>query len=288
MSMSRMIRSWLRLAGCGSEPLLEECDIHRVIGEPARFGASLQDPTEIRVVSWNIARGTQFQRVLATLLGLDADVYALQEVDWACARSGDRKIARDLADAMDLNWVFEGRHGQAALTGQAILSRYAIHQASVLRFANQATLRWSLDPFQLRRGGRVVLRLRSGGVVIYNAHIESARNDRFRARQVNEMLADYVRTHGAAEPLILAGDLNTGPPLRSPVVQSIVREGLKDALGHASESRQTSVRHSHPLDWLFVKHLHSRGGAVVHHGRASDHYPLRATLTIERSKPPIQ
>ena len=194
--------------------------------------------------------------------------------------------------ALDLNWVFagefqeigEGRRGLAALTGQAILSRYPIHGAAVLDLRNQANLRWSLDPFQPRRGGRIVLRAWSGGVVVYNAHIESARNDRFRARQVNEMLEDYVREHGSTVPVVLAGDLNTGPPLRSPVVQSIVGEGFADALGHASASRQTSVRHPHPLDWIFVKHLEFRDGLVSHHGNASDHYPLQATIRIAPPK----
>jgi endonuclease/exonuclease/phosphatase family metal-dependent hydrolase len=245
-------------------------------------------------VSWNIARGEQFDRVLRVLVELDADVYALQEVDWACRRSGDRRIARDLAEALDLNWVFagefqeigEGRHGHPAVTGQAILSRHPIDEAEVLDLENQANLRWSLDPFQPRRGGRIVLRARSAGVVVYNAHIESAGNERFRARQVNEMLADYLRAHGATMPVILAGDLNTGPPLRSPVVQSIVSEGFTDALGRASQSRKTSVRHPHPLDWIFVKHLESRGGVVSHHGSASDHYPLRATITIPPVQPP--
>jgi endonuclease/exonuclease/phosphatase family metal-dependent hydrolase len=292
MYLSRIFRGLLRQAGCVSEPLLDDRDIHQVVGEPARVGAALSRPSEIRAVSWNIARGTAFDRVLKVLVDLDADVYALQEVDWACWRSGNRKIARDLADALDLNWVFagefqeigEGRDGQPALTGQAILSRYPIDEAAVLDFTHQANLRWSLDPFQPRRGGRIVLCARSGGVAVYNAHIESARNDRFRARQVNEMLADYVRTHGASAPVILAGDLNTGPPLRSPVVESIIGQGFTDALGHASESRKTSVRHPHPLDWIFVKHLKSRDGRVSHHGTASDHYPLKATVTL----PPLR
>jgi endonuclease/exonuclease/phosphatase family metal-dependent hydrolase len=267
-----------------------------VVGEPARLGAALPRPREIRVVSWNIATGTHFDEVLGVLAGLDADLFALQEVDCGCRRSGDRNIARDLAEALELNWVFagefqeigEGKVGRPALTGQSILSRYPICEPSVLGFKSQARMRWRLDPFQPRRGGRIVLCARSCGVVLYNAHIESARNDRFRALQVNEMLTDYVRTHGSAAPVILAGDLNTGPALRSPVVQSIVSEGFADALGHASGSRKTAVRHRHPLDWIFVKHLGARDGVVSHHGEASDHYPLQAIIRVpplDASKP---
>jgi len=294
MYSPRVFRALWRRAGYGSEPLLDDRDIHRIVGEPARVGTKLPSPSEIRVASWNIARGTQFDGVLRVLVDLDADLYALQEVDCGCRRSAGRNVACDLARALDLNWIFagefqeigEGRQGEAALTGQAILSRYPIEQASVLRFKTQATLRWRLDPFQPRRGGRIVLTARSGGVILYNAHIESARNDQFRASQVNEMLADYVRTHGSTEPLILAGDLNTGPPLRSPAVRSILSEGFTDALGRVSESRQTSVRHPHPLDWLFVKHLLPRDGLVLHHGHASDHHPLKATITIPGVKMP--
>jgi len=286
--MPRVFRALLSQAGWRSEPLLAGAEIHHVIGDPARLGAALPRPHEIRVVSWNIARGTQFDEVLKVLAALDADVHALQEVDWECRRSGDRKIARDLAEALAMNWLFagefqeigEGRGRRPALTGQSILSRYPISEPSVLGFESQARMRWRLDPFQPRRGGRIVLCARTCGVVLYNAHIESARNDRFRVRQVNEMLADYVRKHGPAEPVILAGDLNTGPAVRSPVVQSIVSEGFADALGHASGSRKTAVRHPHPLDWIFVKHLGARDGAVSHHGEASDHYPLRATIRI--------
>ena len=288
MSASRMVRGLLSRVGYGSERRLDDREIQRIVGDQARVGSALSRPHEIRVVSWNIARGTQFDDVLTVLAALQADVHALQEVDWMCRRSGERRIASDLADALDMNWVFagefqeigEGRGRRPALTGQCILSRYPISDASVLGFKSQANLRWRLDPFQPRRGGRIVLCARSCGVVIYNVHIESARGDRFRARQVNEMLADYVRLHGAAAPVILAGDLNTGPPLRSPVVQSILSQGFADALGHANDSRKTAVRHPHPLDWIFVKHLTLRGGWVSHHREASDHYPVMATIGV--------
>lgn len=291
MSATRMLRGLLSRVGCGSEPLLGDREIHRTVGDRARVGTALSRPHEIRIVSWNIARGTQFDDVVNVLAALRADVHALQEVDWACQRSGNRRIAHDLADALDMNWVFagefqeigEGLGHRPALTGQSILSRYPIGDVSVLGFKSQANLRWRLDPFQPRRGGRIVLCARSCGVVIYNTHIESARNDRFRARQVNEMLRDYVRLHGSDAPVILAGDLNTGPALRSPVVQSILSQGFADALGHTSRSRRTSVRHPHPLDWIFVKHLAFGGGHVSHHGEASDHYPLLATIGV----PPV-
>ena len=288
MHLALLFFGLLRLIGYGSEPLLAGRDIHRAAGEPARVGVGLSRPDDLRVVSWNIARGTRFDQVREVLAALDADVYVLQEVDWDCRRSGERNIANDLADALNLNWVFagefqeigEGRPGRAALTGQAILSRYPIEEISVLRFERQAALRWNLDPFQPRRGGRIALRARSGGVVVYNAHIESARDDRFRVRQVNEILADHVRKPDSDAPLILAGDLNTGPPQHSPVVQSIIRAGLTDALGSGSGSRKTSVRHQYPLDWIFVKSLEAVGGQVSDHGKASDHFPLWATLTL--------
>ena len=124
-----MFRGLLSQAGYGPDPLLDGSEIHKVVGEPARLGVELPRPAEIRVVSWNIARGTQFDDVRSVLAALNADLYALQEVDWACRRSGDRNTARDLAEALGLNWVFagefqeigEGRGGRPALTGQSIV-----------------------------------------------------------------------------------------------------------------------------------------------------------------------
>ena len=44
----------------------------------------------------------------------------------------------------------------------------------------------------------MALRVESGGVLVYNAHIESARDDKFRHKQIDEMLSDQlepVRAH---------------------------------------------------------------------------------------------
>jgi endonuclease/exonuclease/phosphatase family metal-dependent hydrolase len=223
---------------------------------------------------------------------MDADIYLLQEVDMGVKRSGYRQVARDLAYDLGMNWVFAGEFqeiGQSrgkvpAITGQAVLSRYPIHDAIALPFENQARLRWRLDPFQPRRGGRMALRAESGGVLLYNAHIESAKNDLFRHKQVHEMLFDHLEPARAALPVVFAGDFNTEMlPDKSPVVRCLVDEGFVDALGAMETLRRTSVRHDQPLDWIFIRNIASQRGRVVDVPKASDHFPLEAYISLQSS-----
>lgn len=204
-------------------------------------------------------------------------------------RSGYRPVARDLAEALGMNWVFAGEFqeiGQArgnvpAITGQAVLSRFPIRDAVALPFENQAWLRWRIDPFQPRRGGRMALRAESGGVVIYNAHIESAKNDGFRHKQVTEVLHDHLLSARSARPVVFAGDFNTGRmPDRSPVIRRLLAEGFVDAVGASTSPRPTSVNRDQPIDWIFVRNVVPRQGRVVEVPGASDHYPLQALLSL--------
>lgn len=103
-----------------------------------------------------------------------------------------------MAHALDLNWVSagefqevgEGRLGKEALSGQAVLSRYPIRDAAVIRFRDQARFRWRFNPLQPRRGGRIALRAHTAGIVVYDLHLESGGNDRIRRRQLAEVVED--------------------------------------------------------------------------------------------------
>jgi endonuclease/exonuclease/phosphatase family metal-dependent hydrolase len=279
----------LRLTGYATDTLLSSAQVHAIVGEPTRINSAPPLDGRLTVVSWNIAQGTRYERVRDALAALDADIYLLQEVDMGVRRSDYRRIASDLAGDLGLNWVFAGefqeigqsRRRTPALTGQAVLSRYPIDNAIALPFENQARLRWNLDPFQPRRGGRMALRAESGGVLLYNAHIESAKNDRFRHRQVDEMLFDHLEPQRARLPVVFAGDFNTGSGSdESPIVRCLTDEGFVDALGTLDTQRPTSVNHPHPLDWIFIRNMTPQRGRVVEIPKASDHFPLEAAVLI--------
>jgi endonuclease/exonuclease/phosphatase family metal-dependent hydrolase len=289
-----MIFNLFRLTGYATDPLLDNRQVHAIVGEPSRVDEAAPRDGQLTVVSWNIAQGARYDSIREALATLEADIYLLQEVDLGVRRSDYRNVARDLADDLGMNWVFAGefqeigqsRRSAPAITGQAVLSRYPIHNAVALPFENQARLRWRLDPFQPRRGGRMALRAESGGVLVYNAHIESAKDDRFRRKQIDEMVSDHLEPERAARPVVFAGDFNTeNLPEKSPVVRGLIDEGFVDALGPLESPRRTSVHHDQPLDWIFIRNMAPRRGRVIEVPKASDHFPLEAEVSVG---PPIQ
>jgi endonuclease/exonuclease/phosphatase family metal-dependent hydrolase len=275
----------VRLLGYATEPLLSNEEIHRVVGERARVERTPKTEEHISVVTWNIERGKSYEAILGTLHLLDADILLLQEVDRHCRRTGYRDVARDLAHALDLNWVAAGefqeigeaRGGQPAIHGQAILSKFRIEDAEALRFDAQARWRWSLNPVQPRRGGRMALRARSGGLLLYSTHIESGGNETLQRKQIAEVLADQRREAGL-EPVVIGGDFNNGPILRSSLLGSLSAAAFADALGEAGSRGPTSSGQRHPIDWIFVRNISPIRGHVVDSRAASDHFPVIAAL----------
>jgi endonuclease/exonuclease/phosphatase family metal-dependent hydrolase len=286
--VSLALFGWLRVTGYLTEPLLSDSAIHQIVGEPARLSQAPDASRELKVVTWNIERGAEFDRILTTLQGIDADIILLQEVDMFSRRSGWRNVAKDLADALGMNWqcggefqeIGESRRGVPALTGQAVLSKYPIEDATVIPFAAQARWRWRLNPVQPRRGGRMALRVRTAGILLYNAHIESGGDDKLRRKQLDEILADHARHVRDDTPVIVAGDFNNVPAIRSSMFGRLTAAAFAPALTGEEAGSPTSIRHRHPIDWIFVKDLLARSGQVAKVERASDHYPVHVTLAF--------
>jgi len=273
-----------RLFGYFNEPRLTDAEIHAIVGEPAVTAASPRRAPSITVVSWNIERGVQFQKIASTLQALGPDVVLLQEVDRYCRRSGNHDVARELAHVLGMNWVSAGEFQEigeasgtpAAVTGQAILSRAPISDAHAIVFEDQSSLRWRINPMQPRRGGRIALRARTAGVLWYDLHLESGGDDAQRTRQLEQVLSDLSRER-SARPVVIAGDFNNAVAFQSFMFAGLRQAGLDDALGVAVE-RQTSINHRHPIDWIFARGLRATAGRVERVEETSDHYPVVAVF----------
>ena len=278
-----------RFAGYFTEPRLTDAEIHAIAGEPAGAAPPPGDRRSLTIVTWNIERGVQFQKIASTLRAKAPDMVLLQEADRYCHRSGNRDVARELAQMLGMNWVTAGEFQEigeaggtpAAITGQAILSRDPITDAGAIVFADQSSLRWRLNPLQPRRGGRIALRARTGGVVVYSVHLESGGDDVQRASQLNEVIADPWRA--PTEAAVIGGDFNNASAFRSFMFAGLEPAGFVDALGHArADRRQTSINHRLPIDWLFVKGAARVTGRVERVEDTSDHYPVVATVSLRR------
>ena len=66
-------------------------------------------PDAIRIVSWNINRGLQLPGIIEFLSKASADLILLQEADVNARRTRYRNIAREIAQALRMNYSFRTR-----------------------------------------------------------------------------------------------------------------------------------------------------------------------------------
>ena len=100
----------------------------------------------IRVVSWNINRGLQLPGIIDFLSKTSADLILLQEADVNARRTQYRNIAREIAQALRMNYVFgrefeeltQSNPSSPAYHGQATLSKLPILSSRILTFGRQS------------------------------------------------------------------------------------------------------------------------------------------------------
>jgi endonuclease/exonuclease/phosphatase family metal-dependent hydrolase len=256
-------------------------------------------PTSLRIVDWNIDRGQQLQGVTDFIVGMNADILILQEVDLNARRTHRLNIAETIARKLEMNYVFgrefqelvQGSKDSPAYHGQATLSKWPISKPRLIRFSKQSNFwqpHWFLpkiEPFQERLGGRIALvaEVNVGGrkFVTYNLHLESRGNDALRISQLTEVLSDAT-CYDAECPVLVAGDLNMDAS-KATVARQLAGAGLQDAV--ASPRTPTTPAHGlfegrRRIDWAFVRGLLQASSGQVHGNvKASDHYPISFILT---------
>ena len=253
-----------------------------------------------RVVDWNIERGTHLPAILTFLKKCKADLIFLQEVDLNARRTRHLDVAREIAKALQLNFVFgkefeeltQGSKVSPAYQGQATLSPWPIKNARLVRFREQTTFwepHWYLpriEPFQERKGGRMALTadvdISGQTLATYNLHLESKENDALRLSQLNEVLADAVAPT-RDNPTLIAGDLNLNVSEGEAAI-ALSKAGFRDALGLPEVRTRPARRVFDPgrsIDWIFCRGPIRASQPQVHRSvSASDHYPLSISLAF--------
>src|SRR5258708_22129071 len=234
-------------------------------------GWLLCPPDSIRLVNWNIDRGSQLQRVIEFLASAGADIVLLQEADLNAKRTHHANVAREMAKKLKMNYVFgrefqeltQGSHASPAYHGQATLSRWPLSNSRILRFRKQSNFwrpHWFLpeiEPFQERIGGRLALVcetvIAGKKVVTYNLHLESKGDVALRCSQLDETLED-ARRYDISTPIVLAGDLNldvSREPASTPITQTHFLHAFANQ--HVPTTPGSFLEPGRTIDWIFTR-----------------------------------
>ena len=287
-----------------------ECRVEGGFFAPA--GVAPKD--EIVVMSYNVERGLKMEGQIARLLDpvdLPApDVILVSEADRGCSRTGYRNVMREMAEALEMNYVYgvefielprwwgKGKRIDSPCEhGSGILSRYPLGNVRLIRHRkNRSWYGFLQRLFRLgepRMGGRMALAadVKVGGryLHLYSVHFESGTtNDRFRDDQALELAEDAVeKPHG----VIIGGDMNTSEYLsdlrdgteRDGATRAFRRAGYADAHAGLPLEARTTTPSGVAIDLLFGKGIVFRDegiGTPEQWGGLSDHYPVWARVRL--------
>lgn len=224
------------------------------------------------------------ERIISVIRSCRADVIALQEVDANRHRSRRHEQARMIAEALSMSHHYYAvADWDGEQYGLAIVSRYPLEhvQSGHLTPADHAKRSEA-------RGALWVKLETPGGVVnVVNTHFGLRREE--RQRQAAILLGDdWLGQIPAAEPIIVCGDLNTGP--KSPVCQSLGKRLVDVACRAPNYKPRATFISTMPLrrlDYIFAsEHFEV---ASIRQPRtptarlASDHLPVCAELHLRPS-----
>ena len=217
-----------------------EAELRRLLDEPKLYWAEDAKPrlrSFLRVVEWNIERGTQFEGIVEVLNNHPviryADLLLLNELDCGMVRSSNRNVALELSRALSAHAVYGAEYlemtkgvaseltlpgeNTAALHGNAILTRYPFTSPKIVKLPRCEN---NFEAQEKRLGGRIgiliELEVAKLKLAAATTHLDVVNTPRCRARQMRSMLQavdSYVEAQAseraASARVIIGGDLNT-------------------------------------------------------------------------------
>lgn len=225
----------------------------------------------VRATAWNIERGSRFEQLVRVFKEheriRESDVLLLTELDYGMARSGNRFVARELAERLAMNYVFApcylalnkgsgvekfvSGENTLALHGNAVFSRYPLLRAHQLALPNGKDL---MQGAEKRLGSQrtVIADMEHplGMVRLVSLHLDAHSTQRHRHHQM-KLVLDHLDNLEPQLPVLIGGDLNTQTYNSSRAVYSILGFFRRTAMGvrHVIENH-----YPYPDRW-FERHL---------------------------------
>jgi endonuclease/exonuclease/phosphatase family metal-dependent hydrolase len=197
-------------------------------GNPVRRYARPPDDGRICALAWNIERGSRFSGIVRALKNhpqlKNRDILFLTELDCGMARSGNRFIAKELGDALQMNFAFapiyialqkgsgveefvEGENTNS-IHGLAMFSRYPMRNVHAVPLPNGKDKMWGKEK-RLGRLRALVADIEhpAGTFRAVTVHLDALCSRAHRHRQM-KIILDHLDTLPPL-PVILGGDWNT-------------------------------------------------------------------------------
>ncbi len=202
--------------------------LNAIVREDLSRPAQAKDGGVISALAWNIERGSVFEGIAAALENDERlsghDVLLLTELDHGMARSGNRFVARELAERLGLNYAFapvyialqkgsgveaavEGENGES-IHGLAMFSKWPMHNVHTVALPNGKDKMFGKE----KRLGHLRALIAdiehpSGTFRAVTIHLDAHCSRKHRRLQM-QLIVDHLAT---LEPLptLLGGDWNT-------------------------------------------------------------------------------
>ncbi len=267
------------------------------INPPPDIGAGAASRA-IRATAWNVERGSRLDEIIRVLrehpLMSRSDVLLLTELDYGMARSGNRHVAREIAEASGMAYAFapcyvnlskgsgleSGAEGEneLALHGNAVLSRWPVARAWSVALPNgKDKMRGREKRLGSQRAVVCDVEHPSGRLRAVSLHLDAHSSQRHRQRQMKVVL-DFVESLRPRLPVLVGGDWNTSTYNSRRAVYSIAgffRRVLM-GVGHVIENHYLK-----PERWFergLFRELERRGYAYAplnEPGAGTLHYDVR-------------
>lgn len=242
----------------------------------------------ISIASLNLDHQSSFEKVVhdfdAAPRVSHADIILLQEVSHV---EGGPSIAKRLADRMGYQVAFAAEGPKVFDRGLAVISKFPIEDSKV---------EW-LTPYNLvfktrhRFALAVKLRVPSGELRIWNAHLDTRINPQQRLGQLQPVMEEAAKLTG---PRLIGGDFNTndfywidhvlpiphGGGYRSTVRRAMAQLGFKTPFQDQLVTLPIARQH---LDWMFVNGMEPLSSSTEPIA-FSDHHAIWAAFRVARSE----